>query len=251
VWLSRRDYVVDWKSLAFVFVDEPYAAMYEEAVVLDLGAHKGYFGAYALAHGASVVVSFEPESSNLEYLARAAGSLQPSDGAWHLRRSAVGARPGEASLHVMGASWGHALDPPSHFAEYEIGRESVHVEAFADILAEWRSSAAKERLVVKLNIEGAECATVLETPRSALEAIDEVFVETHPWASCDADGLASHLGSAGLTRAESGHPAVLRMLRREAARDGRRSDPSRALVRRAPGHDTRASEHATRREAPK
>jgi FkbM family methyltransferase len=226
VWLSRLDYVVDWRSLAFVLVDDPYRTSYDRAVVLDLGAHKGYYGAYALARGASMVVSFEPESSNLEYLERAASSVGTSGRLWHVRRSAIGARAGRADLHVMGASWGHALDPPTRFAEHEVGRERVLVEAFADVLAEWRSEAGRERLVVKLNIEGAECATVLETPCSALEAIDEIFVETHPWAPCGADELAGHLELAGLTRAESGHPAVLHMHRREAARSGRRSAPS-------------------------
>ncbi len=200
-------------SLAFVLVDDPYRSTYEGAVVLDLGAHKGYYGAYALAHGASVVVSFEPEGTNVEYLTRAASSVGRTDRSWHVRRSAIDATAGLADLHVMGASWGHALDPPTRFAEHEVGRERVLVEAFADVLAEWRSEAGRERLVVKLNIEGAECATVLETPCSALEAIDEIFVETHPWAPCGAAELASHLELAGLTRVESGHPAVLRMHR--------------------------------------
>ena len=48
---------------------------YAGAVVLDLGAHKGYFGAYALARGARLVISFEPETANLELLERGAETL--------------------------------------------------------------------------------------------------------------------------------------------------------------------------------
>lgn len=225
--LSADDYDVDWKSLAFVLVDEPYATDYEGALVLDLGAHKGYFGAYALARGARVVVSFEPETANLEHLERTAASQRAPEATWLVRRAAVGAAAGEAELHVMEASWGHALHPPERFAEYEVGRQHVPVEALADVLVEAGERARNGcPVIVKLNIEGEECPTVLQTPPSAWEIADEVFVETHPWAACGVDELAAHLAVAGLTRAESAHPLVLRMRRARAAPAGRRSSAS-------------------------
>ena len=52
VYLSHDNYEIDWASLAFVAVDEAYAGDYRGAVVVDIGAHKGYYGAYALGHGA-------------------------------------------------------------------------------------------------------------------------------------------------------------------------------------------------------
>ena len=52
IYLSRDDYEIDWASLAFVAVDEAYAGDYGGATVVDIGAHKGYYGAYALAQGA-------------------------------------------------------------------------------------------------------------------------------------------------------------------------------------------------------
>ena len=72
VFISHDDYAVDWESFKWVVADDAYATDYEGAAVLDLGAHKGYFGAHALAHGASVVISFEPDGANLELLERAA-----------------------------------------------------------------------------------------------------------------------------------------------------------------------------------
>lgn len=225
IYLSHDDYEIDWASLAFVAVDEAYTGDYHGALIVDIGAHKGYYGAYALARGARAVVSYEPETANFALLERAAGAVRARGGAWHTRRSAVGAERGEAELHVMGASWGHALHPPEAFAEHETGVELVRVEALADVLKEAIDLACGARVIVKVNIEGEECPTIIGTPASAWEGIDELYVETHPWAACGADELARHLEPADLTRAESAHPAVLR-LRRAGPRAARRSGPT-------------------------
>ena len=222
VHLSHDDFAVDRASLDFVVAEEAYATDYREAVVLDIGAHKGYFGAYALRCRARSVVSFEPESANLALLHASAAAARAAGEDWRVRAVAVGPVEGEAELHVMSASWGHALHPPAGFAEHEVGTQRVPVVALADILAE--ASAGNARVVVKINIEGEECATVLGTPAEAWEGVSEVFVESHPWADCEAEELATHLAPAGLTRAESAHLLVLR-LRRAGAR---RSDPASA-----------------------
>ena len=65
LYLSHDNYEIDWETLKNTLVDEPYLAVYGGAVVLDIGAHKGYYGAYALAHGAHAVVSYEPEDARI------------------------------------------------------------------------------------------------------------------------------------------------------------------------------------------
>ena len=213
VHLSHDDYAVDRASLSFVVVDEPYTGDYCGALVVDIGAHKGYYGAYALSRGARAVVSYEPEVANFALLERAAGGVRDRGGDWHTCRSAVGAESGEAELHVMGASWGHALDPPDAFAEYEVAVERVRVEAVGDVLADAVERARGTRVIVKVNIEGGECPTILGTPPSAWVGVDEIFVETHPWATCGANELGRHLELAGLTSAASPHRAVLHLTR--------------------------------------
>jgi FkbM family methyltransferase len=227
VFLSRDDYAIDWESLKFVVADHAYPADHAGAVVLDLGAHKGYYGAYALAGGARTVISFEPESANVEYLERAAAEYRRGGADWRVRPVAVGAERGEAELHVLGASWGHALHPPEEWAQYEVGVERVPVEAMSDVLAEAASLTDDgSRLVVKLNVEGEECGIVLGTPPEAWEPVSELFVEVHPWAACTAPELTAHLAPAGLTRTASAMEPVLRLRRAEAPRPGRRSAPS-------------------------
>lgn len=226
VHLSHDDFAVDRASLDFVAAEEAYGTDYRGAVVLDIGAHKGYFGAYALRCRARSVVSFEPERANLALLETSAAAARAAGEDWRIRAVAVGPVEGEAELHVMSASWGHALHPPPDFAEHEVGAQRVPVVALADVVAEARASAGDARVVLKINIEGEECATVLGTPIGAWEGVSEVFVETHPWADCDAEDLARHLAPAGLTRVESAHPLVLRL---------RRAGPPRSDPASAPG----------------
>jgi FkbM family methyltransferase len=224
--LSHDDFAIDRRTLAFVLLDRAYRTDYRDALVLDVGAHKGYFAAYALGEGARAVVSFEPERANAELLGRSAASYRARGADWQVRPVALGARSGEAELHVMDASWGHALDPPAEFAEYEVGSQLVRVEALGPVLAEAGALADGARVVVKVNVEGEECPMLLETALEAWAPVSELLVETHPWASCGADDLAAHLAPAGLTRAESGHPLVLRLRRAGAARSDRRSGSS-------------------------
>jgi FkbM family methyltransferase len=226
VYLSDDDYAIDWESLKFVVVDHAYPTRYDGAVVLDLGAHKGYYGAYALGRGARAVVSYEPEAANVELLERAAKTYRQRGADWRVRHAAVGAERGEAELHVMGSSWAHAMHPPDAFAEYEVGTQRVAVESTADVLAEGAELAAGGPLVVKINTEGEECAMVLGTPVEAWATASEVFVEVHPWAPCGADELAEHLGRAGLSRLPSPVAPVLRLRREAASADGRHTDPT-------------------------
>jgi FkbM family methyltransferase len=226
IFLSHDDYAIDLESLKFVAAGE-YGADYTAAVVIDLGAHKGYYGAFALAHGARSVVSFEPENANFELLERSAATFRERGADWVVRHSAVGAEQGEATLHVMNASWGHTLHPPGSRTEYEVGLQPVLVEAMTDILAEAKSlTVGCTRLVVKVNTEGAECEIVLGTPAEAWIGVSELFVEVHPWAKCTAAELAEHLAPVGFRDLSSEMSPVLR-LRAEAWRRSRlrRSGP--------------------------
>jgi FkbM family methyltransferase len=212
IFLSQDDYAIDWESFNFVAADHMYGTDYTAAVVLDLGAHKGYYGAYALAHGARTVVSFEPETANLELLERSAATYRECGADWHVRHSAVGAEGGQGMLHVMSGSWGHTLHPPDAWSEYEVGVQPVPVEAMADILAEAKSlTASRARLIVKVNTEGAECGIILGTPAEAWIGVSELFVEVHAWARCTAAELSEHLGSVGFRELSNEKAPVLRL----------------------------------------
>ena len=79
-------------------------------------------------------------------------------------------------------------------------------------------SARGARTIVKVNIEGEESPTILGTPASAWADVAEVYIETHPWATCGATELAEHLVDAGLRSVPSNHSAVLKLSRAETPR---------------------------------
>lgn len=106
------------------------------------------------------------------------------------------------------------MHPPHAWAEHEVGVERVRVDALSDVLSHAAEHARGARTIVKVNIEGEECPTILGTPQSAWADVDELYVETHPWADCGADELARHLEPAGFTPAASSHPSVLRLVQR-------------------------------------
>jgi len=212
IFLSHDDYTIDLESFKFVAADAEYGADYTAAVVLDIGAHKGYYGAFALAHGARTVVSFEPENANFELLERSAATYRERGADWLVRHSAVGAEREDATLHVMNASWGHTLHPPGSCTDYEVGLQAVSVEAMVDILAEAKSlTIGRARLVVKVNTEGAECGIVLGTPAAAWIGVSELFVDVHSWATCTAAELAEHLAPVGFRDLSSEMSPVLRL----------------------------------------
>ena len=86
-----------------------YGNDFHDSTVIDIGAHKGYFGAYALMHGAREVISYEPELQNFEFLTQTAQSFRGAGGEWETRRSAVTARSGEVELRVDPSSWAHSI----------------------------------------------------------------------------------------------------------------------------------------------
>jgi FkbM family methyltransferase len=196
--ISHADYGVDWETMRTIVVDHAYARDYRDAVVVDVGAHKGCFGAFVLEQGARAVDSYEPEQVNFDLLAECAASYRARGRDWWVHRTAVGGVTGSADLHVMGASWGHALAPSDRASDDELGLQRVPVVAMEDVLAEVVRMADGRALVVKVNAEGAECSIVLETPLSAWERVAELMVEVHSWAPCTLDELSEYLAGAGL-----------------------------------------------------
>ena len=105
VFVGKRSAYVDVRTVLDVWNVEMFPAEWRGRIVLDIGAHKGYFGAWALSQGAALVVSCEPESSNFGLLH---GSWQANDrrDAWRLENVALGARAGTAFAVHLGLSHG-------------------------------------------------------------------------------------------------------------------------------------------------
>ena len=198
VFVSRDGSLSDVSTFYEIFIANDYETDYRDAIVVDLGAHKGYFGAYALTHGAAAVISYEPESRNFEHLHRARESAEPSKReAWTTRKVAVGTRHTTAQLNVSGDSWTHSLlSRPGRMVDTE-PTEVVPMSAILDTAG----SLPGGRIVVKIDVEGAECDIILNTPVEAWAGVDELFVELHGFSPCSFDEVAGRLREAGLVAA--------------------------------------------------
>jgi FkbM family methyltransferase len=199
---SDGDFAIDWKAFVEVVGEQPYRGAYEGAAVLDVGAHKGYFGAYALARGASVVASFEPALGNFSALERTAGPLGTR---WVARNRALGRSEGEGVLRLDRTSWAHSLVE----VERPAGEQPVSVVTLAQALAELPRNAP--RTIVKIDAEGAECDILSHA--DALDGVDLLLLEFHPSiAPCTAAELTRSIESKGLGAVTPGN-GVMRFRR--------------------------------------
>jgi FkbM family methyltransferase len=194
LYFGRDSFAVDRVAYFGVFLEGWYRADYGGAVVVDIGGHKGYYGAFALHEGAAEVRSYEPESRNFAALGRAAASF---DERWTVHRAAVGAEAGETTLHVNTESAGHSIvHAQADGPRPTLGSEQVEVVAMRDVLDE--AAQAGSRVMVKVDAEGAECEIVLGTSVDSWRQVHAVFLEIHDFAACDSTEIIEHLQRAGL-----------------------------------------------------
>ena len=202
IQLAGESLNADWNVFSEIFLNPSYNGTYRDAVVIDIGAHKGYFGAFACLRGARTVISYEPERLNFAFLSRAASSFRAVGFDWRVDNRAVAATSGEIDLNVSGESWTHSLlELPERGPRKHTGVQIVESVSLGNVLAD-HAVQDTARVVAKIDIEGAECDSILSTQSQDWVLIDEVFVETHPGTSCTGNDIVSHLDECGLSRHE-------------------------------------------------
>jgi FkbM family methyltransferase len=139
-------------------------------VVVDIGAHVGYFSLLAAnTRPEAVVVAVEASPENVEVL-----QANVESAGVRVVAAAVGSYTGVARLHVAGASDNSALTP--HPAADSTRPVEVPIVEFASL-----DLPRGGKLVVKVDVEGNEL-DVLEGVGSAFDRYDDVrlFVELNP-----------------------------------------------------------------------
>jgi FkbM family methyltransferase len=144
----------------------------EGSVVLDIGAHLGYFTALAATRGATVL-AFEPNRSTLPYLRRTLELNGVADRVRVVERAA-GAKEGTATFFRTGAGDESSLHRPGPDAE----RVTVEV---GPVDAETSGLVVD---VIKLDVEGGELEALAGMARTLERASPELvlFVERNSGA---------------------------------------------------------------------
>jgi FkbM family methyltransferase len=194
VYVHADTLAIDVVTLDYVWRGDLFPVDVRGRVVLDLGAHKGYYGALVLRDGAAAVVSFEPESINHGALERA--TVAGRDRAdWARHRAAVGATTGEVTLSVSTESWSHSIHAP---ASGDVVRtERVPMVAFADVLADAFADQPDRPVVLKLNVEGAAGDCLLSVPAETLGRLEVMLVDLEANTPQPLDDIIGHIHAAG------------------------------------------------------
>ena len=209
LFIGRHSPLIDVKIILDVWSAEMFPADCSGRVVLDIGAHKGYFGAWALAHGAVAVVSCEPQRENYELLERCR-SANVRRSAWDVERVAVGADEGRATLFVSKGSWAHSLY--EHMVDRQ-GTEEVTVTNLATVLGRAHARRPGHEVVLKLNVEGAAGDVLLAVLPAQLQPIVEVHLDYEPGSPHRIEDILEHLAAAGLTEVHAHQNQLFRVRR--------------------------------------
>lgn len=187
----------DWRVFNSVFVSREYANLNPaNSVILDIGGHRGFFAAYCLYHGASKVLAYEPVPENFAYLKSVVDGFACDTDRAKAWQKAVGAQEGNASFYVYKESWSHSLVKRKG---KKISREiQVDVVSFSSILQDiLQQNQFREKLIVKIDVEGSELEIIQSLDNDLLSQIDELFVEVHSFNIPGVNGLLTKLKKAG------------------------------------------------------
>lgn len=161
-----------------------------QTVVLDIGAHKGFFALYVRALNAEVpVLAYEPEENNYAALKRHL-ELNKIQGVT-TKNVAVAKEEGTLLLNVSEDSHNHSIV----VAPGTTVQKKVNATTLEKILNKFEKVD-----VLKMDIEGAEFQIFENTSSEVFAKIGTIFMEYHQYGpSMQADSLQKIFEKAGFT----------------------------------------------------
>lgn len=181
----------DYSILSEIWIEGYYSKYFpfgRKAVILDIGAHNGYFSIFASVNTAagSVIYAFEPVDENYSILTKniEANSVENV----HARNMGVSKSGGSVNLFINSAHTGGHSIYKERVQKYEINNiEEINIDciAFGQIVP------ADVDVIdyCKMDIEGAEFEVLLNTPRKMLEKVSVYALEFHEFGGYKADDL--------------------------------------------------------------
>jgi FkbM family methyltransferase len=194
VILGRESYGIDALTLGYVWGQHALPMTCRGRVIVDLGAHKGYFSAWALSQGAVHVFSYEPQSANFDAMVQAQRQNSRS-GAWTCVQAAVGQSTGTAELFIAEESWAHSLHREMVDA---VAVEEVPMVTLSEVMRRVAVEHPGVDVVLKANVEGAVWDILFPASVEDLASVVQVDMDHEPGSPYDIAALFEHLAEAGL-----------------------------------------------------
>ena len=186
-----------------VFASRNYAdyfPFYEEAVIVDIGAHYGYFSIFASLNAGpeATIISVEPSQHNYHILRRNIRDSKVEN--VYPIRAAIADQSGEADLYLSRAE-NHSL--------FREGDGPVETEKVRSITLDTllQEQDIEDVDLLKLDCEGAEYPILLDAGAALLDRITTITIEFHDLKRQDFTGLtlARHLKEHGFQIAKFTH----------------------------------------------
>ncbi|MCB0596325.1 MAG: FkbM family methyltransferase [Lewinellaceae bacterium] len=182
-----------------------YFPFYEEAVIVDVGAHFGYFSIFASLNAGpeATIISVEPSQHNYNILRRNIRDSKVEN--VYPIRAAIADTAGEADLY---------LSRPENHSLFREGDGPVETEKVRSITLDTllQEQDLEEIDFLKLDCEGAEYPILLEAGSALLDRITTISLEFHDLKRQEYTGLALalHLKAYGFEIAKFTHSPTSR-----------------------------------------
>ena len=181
-----------------IFVKREYAdyfPFYENATIIDIGAHYGYFSLFAAVNtdDAARIFSFEPDSVNFQKLKQ--NVLDCKTNKIYAQQCAVSARTGSIDL-FKGSDINHSIIQEHSLLENSSEKETVQSISLDDLIVKNTISHVD---FLKMDCEGAEYEILFNTSGETLTKIKTISIEFHDLKSSsqNANTLIAHMRNFG------------------------------------------------------
>ncbi len=181
-----------------IFVDREYAdyfPFYQDAVIVDIGAHYGYFSLFAEVNSGTNarIFSFEPDPKNYAILNKNISNQGSKKIKAH--PFAIGGKNRTASLH-LGNSTNSSLIEDYQLLSKDHSSTSVDVRALDEVLTELQIDKID---FLKIDCEGAEYEIIAQSSDDSLKKAAIISMEFHDMKNVNqtAQTLINRLTSLG------------------------------------------------------
>jgi FkbM family methyltransferase len=175
-----------------IFVNRVYSdrfPFYEDATVVDIGAHKGMFSIFAALNTGDLarIIALEPSLSNFGALQRNIETLRTTK--ITAVRAGIFSERGAQTLHLNAANVNYSIYGKGSASPGKAidggGAETIDVVAIADLFESFRLQKID---FLKMDCEGAEYPAVFATPPRVFERIRVISMEFHDLKSKEQNG---------------------------------------------------------------